>query len=288
MLKKPLKNGVHSLEINDRWFDFLYEDRGSPVTLITFSAALTSENKTYPVFSSRLISERLGANFLGFADPAQGGAESLPTYWHLNTQRVQTENFIPAIIKHTATNSIGKNLLFFGSSAGGFAALKYSAMFDGSAVLVMNPRINLTHDPYRIPAYSKVVHPNTGWGELSKTIPLDLAKQYEQAQGNFVVYLQNLQDENYVRHHYLHFKKAVQERSDIHFVTKNWGQGHVVPPRHEFIERLHSLIASAPNWDADRSSKGIQTKASPPPQPKGKFKGLWKELALGEELKKLI
>lgn len=286
MLSKPLKNGVHSLQINDRWFDFLYEDRGSPVTLITFSAALHSSNKTYPVFSSRLISENLGANFLGFADPAQGGNESLSTYWHLSTERVATQSLVPQVIKHATAHS-GKNLLFFGSSAGGFAALNYSAMFPKSAVLVMNPRVNLSHSPYRIPDYSKVAHPNTSWAKLSTQLPLNLAKQYEQPQGNFVVYLQNLQDENYVRHHYSHFVKAVNGRADVRFVTKNWGAGHVVPPQHEFVGRLKALIASAPNWNAKPIPKVAPTKDAATP-PAGKFKMLWKELGIGEELRKII
>lgn len=239
-----LQTGLHSVMTNNRWFDFYYEARGADVTLVTFNAALPARVTTYPRFSARPVAAELGVNYLGFADPAQGSAESLPTFWHLSTKRVDTLTLVPAVIQRLLEQHPDQRLVFFGSSAGGFAALNYSAMLPCSTALVMNPRVNVMHNPKRFPKYAPVAHPGADRTRLARSLPYDMAALYEQPHGNQVVYLQNLQDSNYYRHHYLHFKKAVECRDDVRFVTGNWGEGHVVPPREVWVTELRDLTQS--------------------------------------------
>lgn len=245
---RTIRPGLTSTLMNDRWFDFLYEDRGSDVTMVTFTAALSPKADTYPRFSSRPIAEELGINFLGFADAAHGNKESLPTFWHLSTQRVDSYRIIPLLISELREQRPEQNFLFFGSSAGGFAALNYSALFPDSVVVVMNPRVNLLNAPKRFKEYAPVAHPDTDRTTVARSLPYNTAKTYEQPRGNQVVYLQNLQDKIYYQHHYLHFKKAVSGRNDVRFVTGNWGDGHVVPPRGLYMNILQSIGDSAPEW----------------------------------------
>ena len=247
-LEKPVENGLNSIIVKKRWLDFRYEDRGSKVTLVTFSAALSPNFKTYPVFSAAPTAERLGVNYLGFADPAYGGEESLPTFWHLGTKRVDSQSLIPQIIRKVLTEGSGSDLLFFGSSAGGFAALNYSSKFPGSAVVAVNPRINLLNDPKRMPEYTSVAFPGEDRSAVARSLPYNLAKVYEKPHENHVVYVQNLQDDLYVSNHYSHFEKATRGRTDVTFVTGDWGVGHVVPPRHVYEDPLQRLVDAAPAW----------------------------------------
>lgn len=246
-----IKNGLHSIMTNNRWFDFFYEDRGAAVTLVTFNAALPATVTTYPMFSARPVAAELGVNFLGFADPAQGSAESLPTFWHLSTKRVDTLTLVPTVIQQLLEQQPDQRLVFFGSSAGGFGALYYSSLFAGSTSLVMNPRINVMHEPKRFPKYAAVAHPGSDRTRVARSLPYDMAALYEQPHGNQVAYLQNLQDPNYYRHHYSHFKKATEGREDVRFVTGNWGKGHVVPPRDVWAGELRTLVETAPHWGAN-------------------------------------
>ena len=39
-LSRPIANGVSSIKGDNRWFDLLYEDRKSEVTLVVFHAAV--------------------------------------------------------------------------------------------------------------------------------------------------------------------------------------------------------------------------------------------------------
>lgn len=254
-LKSPLTNGLNTISFGGRLFDFFYEDRGAPVTLVTFTAAVSPSFVKYPLFSSRPVAERLNVNFVSFADPASGGDTALTTFWHLGTAEVPANEVIPKIISKVMGESVGEHLLFFGSSAGGFAALNYSARFPGSAVMVMNPRVSLLNEPKHTSRYVPVVFPGRNITEKLRELPYDMSKLYSVAQGNSVFYLQNLQDSTYKRHHYAHFEKAVSGREDVTFITGNWGDGHVVPPRDVFESALYNLVSSAPGWGAHQGSE---------------------------------
>ncbi|MGP5411982.1 hypothetical protein ACTXMY_18045 [Glutamicibacter ardleyensis] len=195
------------------------------------------------------MAKKFGANYLGFADPACGGVESLPTYWFQDTKRVKTTQFVEAVISYVVKNGQGKHLIFFGASAGGFAALKYSSLFARSLALVMNPRINLLARPDNFQDYSSHAYP--GWSEstVKKLVMTDVSKIYSSPTENTVIYLQNLQDKNYHGYHYIPFLKKALSENKIYYKTGKWGKGHVVPPREVYEELLEMLITKAPNWN---------------------------------------
>jgi hypothetical protein len=247
---QPLNDGLTSILSNNRWFDVLYMDRGADVTFVAFHSALTNETTNYPVFSSHKMSAGLDVNYLGFADPLCGSAESLATGWHLGSKRVNSQLFIPAIIRHAIASRSGKHLLFFGSSAGGFAALNYSARFPGSAALVVNPRVDLFGRPDgTFPRYATAAYQGVAPERVAKTVPTSMAELYSRPRGNTVAYLQNLEDSLYLDHHFRPFETATSGRSDVFVKTRNWGQGHVVPPRAEYLLPLQALVMNAPDWD---------------------------------------
>lgn len=247
-MSTPISEGLNTIRFGGRVFDFFYEDRGAPVTLVTFTAAVSPSFTKYPLFSSRPIARRLNTNYLAFSDPASGGDESLTTFWHLGTHEVPSGKVVPDIIRKVLAERVGEHLIFFGSSAGGFAALNYSAQFPGSAALVMNPRVSLLNAPKHASKFVPVAFPGVPRGDALKALPYNQATVYSEPQGNFVVYLQNMQDDNYRRHHYAHFVKAVGGRDDVHFVTENWGVGHIVPPLKTYEALLSDLAGVAPNW----------------------------------------
>lgn len=243
-----LADGLTTIKSNGRYFDFFYEDRGAPVTLVTFHSATGPTTTEYPIFSGARFAKNLGVNFLAFADAACGGMEKMLTFWHQSTKRVPSASFIPKIVELARIAGGGRHLVFFGSSAGGFAALQYSSLFPDSAALVINPRIELMGRPFRFDAYSKVAYP--GWTPemVAKKIPTSMARRYSVERPNTVAYLQNRQDPLYYENHYLPFKKATEGHSNVHFQVRNWGKGHVVPPASAYMEPLEALVANAPNW----------------------------------------
>lgn len=241
-LSKPIKQGLSSIMETNRWFDLFYQDRGSKVTFVVFPAAVPASFDTYPFFTSRMMAENLGANYLCFADPATGGNEGLSTFWYLNTRRVRTQVLVPAVISHAVNSGSGEKLLFFGSSAGGFGALLYSSMFERSSCLVMNPRIDLLAKPLWFDKYASTVYPGWDTVKLREKLPTNVARFYDSPPGNRVIYLQNTQDSNYFLNHYPQFYAATSGQVNVEFVLGEWGNGHVVPPRTEYIPRLRKEI----------------------------------------------
>ncbi|WP_146112550.1 alpha/beta hydrolase [Arthrobacter sp. MYb213] len=250
LLASPIRPGLNSVKSNNRFFDFFFEDRGSNVTLVAFHAALGTKTEHYPIFSGHNFAKELGVNLLSFADPACGGAESMLTFWHQSTKRVDSSAFIVDIVKNIVNSSSGRNLIFFGSSAGGFAALRYSALFAGSVCVVMNPRIELESKPYRFDSYSRRAFP--GWlpEQVAKRFPTSMSNYYSIPRKNKVFYLQNSNDELYFNFHFMPFKVATKSRDNIQFKIENWGKGHVVPPKNEYMDLLKQLVSSAPNWSS--------------------------------------
>lgn len=249
-LRAGLAEGLTIIKSNGRYFDYYFENRNSPVTLVTFHAATGPNTVEYPIFTGSRFADKLGVNLLAFADSACGGAEKLLTFWHQSTKRVPSGKFIPSIIALTQRTGYQKHLIFFGSSAGGYAALHYSTFFPKSVALVMNPRIELLGKPHRFEDYSRKAYP--GWNPqmVAARIPTSMSKWYKEGKENTVAYMQNSGDRLYYENHFTHFEAATRGQENIHFKIKNWGKGHIAPPANEYMEPLEALVNHAPFWNA--------------------------------------
>ncbi|WP_418909108.1 hypothetical protein [Glutamicibacter endophyticus] len=245
LYESTLNEGLSSTLCSGTWFDFRFIDRGADTTLISFSAAIPPMFETYPIFSAAPIAENLGLNYLGFSDPAYGGDVNLPTFWHLGVENVESRVLVPSTIDKLLMHKGPHNLCFFGSSAGGFAALRYAMLYPEAQTVVMNPRINLLNMPKRFPEYSARAFPSVDRMDLLAQIPYNLAKAYHELEHGRVRYIQNLEDRNYRLGHFDHFKKAVCGDDKVEFITGNWGQGHVVPPEEVYMNALRESVKEA-------------------------------------------
>lgn len=243
-----MRPGLSVIKSNGRYFDYFYEDRGSPVTFVTFHAATGPSTVEYPIFSGRRIADKLGINLLAFADVACGGAEKLLTFWHQSTKRVPSSKFITRIINKAQQEQDGRHLIFFGSSAGGFAALNYSARFRDSVALVLNPRIELGAKPYRFKEYAQIAFPGWSLESVASRIPMSMSKLYSEGQANTVAFIQNSEDLVYFNNHFTPFHDATKLDQKVLVKLGNWGKGHVIPPEKVYMEPLELLVTNAPNW----------------------------------------
>lgn len=231
LVATPLADGISSLRINSRWVDVFYEDRGAEVTIVAFHAAVSKYNKSFPVFSGYEITKYLKINYLGISDPLSGNEEALQVAWHLGSQRVDSATIIPAIVNHSIASRSGNRLVFFGSSAGGFAALSYSSQFPRSTAFVLNPRIDLLSPPLRFGEYAKVAYPGMPHSLVEKQHKVNMSHVYSERQENFVFYLQNKNDSLYFTSHFTQFRNKLNVHNNVLFRLGSWGHGHVVPPR---------------------------------------------------------
>ncbi|WP_426734687.1 hypothetical protein [Glutamicibacter sp. 2E12] len=238
-------SGLHSIRLGKHWFDFLYENNNAGVTLVTFSAAVPLE-RPYPVFSGWSFPKYLPVNLLAFADPAIASSPAIKTSWHLGNNDIHGPNLARSIIDIFSPEN--ETTLFFGASAGGYAALLHSYERPHSAAFVMNPRIDLKASP---DIFIEAAIDDTSIPLNAKVLargPEDLKSLYAHEPMNHVFHLQNLGDAWYLKEQYGPFRNLMSENPNYHRIVKHWGRGHVAPPRKDYISLLSSLIESTPYW----------------------------------------
>lgn len=244
-LTRRLESGLHSIDFQGEWFDFLYEDNDAEVTLVTFNAAVNLEH-SFPVFSGWSFPKKFKVNLLAFSDPAIAMNPPVKTLWHLGTPGIVGPKVVRRIIDHLCTENSA--LLFFGASAGGFAALSHSAERPGSAVFVLNPRTDLNAPPEVI-SEGEIRHYGIGFlTKLFERVEDDLRVLYSHPRGNQIFHLQNLGDAWYLKCQYGPFRDVLSDRPEYHRLTGNWGPGHVAPPTSDYVHIMAELVGSAPNW----------------------------------------
>lgn len=249
-VKGIVKNGLHSLKINNRWFDLGYESRGSDTLLVCFHAAVGKNLKSSPLLSGRAVAAEIGSDWISFADPSVSHPDELETGWHLSTKRVPAQEIVRSTVNELKDSGRYKNVIFFGSSAGGFAALNQSYNFPGSIAFVMNPVVDIHNEAKRFwndfcsEAY-------VGWSHeaVENKLNTSMSKLYSGSIGNRVLYLQNLQDEYYLNNHFKKFVETVGDKSRVLTYHGNWGQGHLVPPRWLYINALKTIMEASGQWN---------------------------------------
>lgn len=237
LLSSPLHSGLHTVHQNNRYFDFIFEKRGSKTLFVSFSAAAGPEKTTYPIFSGKKLGESPLVDWLAIADAAQASPEGVKTSWHLGTKRLPTTEIIVALIKRLKMKFGYDNIVLFGSSAGGFAALNIGRQIPDSTTVVMNPRTELTTQPTTFNEF--VAFAQGGKDELSD-VEKSMSLAYSYPNGNRIVYIQNKEDEYYYRCHFTPFIEANVNK--IVQITGDWGPGHVIPPDWIYTSLLNVLF----------------------------------------------
>lgn len=232
--------GLSSYWTGQGWFDWAFEEASSDCVLVTFSAAMPATGQTYPMFSGLSIARSLGVEWLGFSDPFYGISSDFGTSWHLGTEKINGTLLIRTVLNKLLGEK--KKLIFFGASAGGYAALYYSYLYPSSSVMVLNPRISLTRPPIRFSRYSSVAHPGADPESLVAKLDHDICSLYSIPVGNRVIYIQNTQDPEYFNNHYVPFREAVGDGAGVEYVLGDFGEGHVVPSVDIYLPRLRQLL----------------------------------------------
>lgn len=242
-----VRNGIHRISSGGMHLDLMYEDNGAPVTFVYFHAALGLK-QVYPFFGGRSMLNGLHANYLGIADPVAGLINAPTAGWHLGTRDMPLQSALVDVIAHVLNTGSGTSLVFFGASAGGFAALFYGSKFESSVSLVVNPRTALLNAPHTFDEYHSIAYPDLLAEEIADFIPFDTASLYSSGSGNKVAYIQNLQDKRFLNNQLIPFLEQCPKNDHIFLKLGEYGVGHVVPPRQVLRGALKDLLDRAPQW----------------------------------------
>ncbi len=173
---------------------------------IFFSGFVNRKQLALPVFRRWEWHAEVPAHALYLSDPTLETCEDLGLGWYIGTAERDCMEYIAVLIRGAA-QSLGvapRDIVFYGSSGGGFAALRALHWFPKASAIAVNPQTRLT--AFR--AHSLTNYLNRFFGGISKeafaqTYPLRNAvvEALAECRDSSVIYVQNRLDEHHVTSH---------------------------------------------------------------------------------------
>lgn len=241
LIEAEPQRGISTIALGKAYFDVNYTPRNSDVLVVHLGAALSAKVETVPSFGGVHLLADVEVDLLSIADPNTSLRQWHATGWYAGTRNFPTQHWAPKVASHYAQ---GRPIVYFGSSAGGYAALTLSALTPNASGVAVNPRTELFTMPSKFPEYSKVSFPGYSEQRIRSSIHTNAADLYQHP-GTPLWYIQNTQDSVYWNDHYLPFRKATSSNSDISYVLGEWGNGHVIPPRQVLIDTLKTAVRAS-------------------------------------------
>lgn len=244
-----------SIRYGAAFLDLLVENRGADTTIILFHAAIDPQKTTLPVFVGRHLVEGIEANVVYVSDPSLDHGASIG--WFAGDESRPFQDDLTSCLTHIFTSfhpdvpreDLGKKAIFFGASAGGFAALYFSRRFPRSLAVVSNPQTHIGRylEP-QVKAFRKKCWSSRKLSETTMTF--DLVTGYGKGFENFVAYLQNEDDELHYTQHYLPWSQAVAEHpQQWRLLLGDWGEGHAPAPQPLLMGILGYAASLNGDWE---------------------------------------
>ncbi|WP_336645766.1 hypothetical protein [Microbacterium sp. USHLN186] len=230
----------------------------SDTLVVTLHGLLDREKFQIPRFERARSTEPFGTSCLYWADPSLWLDPKLKLAWFTGVAAIDVLSLLAERSTAVATQLGAKQVIFTGSSGGGFAALQVSALVPGSTALVFNPQTEI----YRYHTamqrrYLANCRPDVLNGTPADrftfdhdwSAPLDdrysALRRYERPTGNTVIYYSNSldwHDEN----HRQPFEQIVVTDDSRRYILHTYEQkgGHQPPSPGRFTDALRDALAT--------------------------------------------
>lgn len=232
--------------------DILYTPAGSSTTVVSFHAALTKAETALPMFAGGKVTQDGQVNRIFISDPGLYAGSEHKIAWFAGTRELDLQKQLPKIIDKLLIAAGGTRTLFWGPSAGGFAALYYSKLFPESLAVAINPQTIIANFGLANQrAYTKAAFGVESIEEhelvLAESINSNLLDWYAGDMPNHVLYVQNESD-THVQNHMEPFLSSLDDQSRVRIHMGNWGQGHVAPLPEEIRQIIASFTLQEGGW----------------------------------------
>jgi len=232
----------HSILLNTFKVNMLsYIKDNTDKLVVFFNGAVDVEKTPFPVFQRWSWLERLPFSSIIIEDPTIEKMKDLidsKTYigWYQGDKREfileKIVEYIENLIKKL--NIKKENVIFYGSSAGGFASLISASILKGSKACVVNPQVNILHYHKKY-VNDLLKYLNLSKDELEKMKYRFDAIKYFEYKNHFpeVFYKQNKLDKKHYIEDFLPFKKEYVEKglkNKLYEVIINDERGHSAIP----------------------------------------------------------
>lgn len=258
-------DGLITISSGAQPIDVLSIDSGSDTTIVCFHGAAEREIRL-PWHLGQGVTGSTGMNRIFLSDPTLYKSKDLGLSWYAGSKETPyLQEILANIVEKIAASTGVKNLIFFGSSGGGFASLEMSHRFPGSLALTMNPQTSLAkYFPTAVSRYLEY-----GWDgefesldDLPEAVNHDLTKLYAGGFPNHVAMIQNARDWFHIGNHQIPFLNVSGLSPDVYMLMDRWGpdtgDGHTPAPK-EILAPILGVLASCHGaWSDVLPSVGFQ------------------------------
>lgn len=190
-------------------FPALYYNSGHKQLFVMLTAAIDRARFTLPAFNRWTWAEKFPGHVLCVADPTLELDGSMRLGWYLGTEKHDAADELSALI-HSFAKALGiqnDKIVFWGSSAGGFAALSLASRLEGSTAVAINSQTDAL--AYSMKKVVELVKDKCFGGQAEASIRsefgsrVDMRDAWSRVDQSRVILVQN----KYDTHHYdCHFK----------------------------------------------------------------------------------
>lgn len=124
-------------------FECLFKRKNDSETLYVFLNGARPAGDSKPLFARWSYYKYLNGSILNIDDPMCKINKELKIGWYYGNNDESYCDYIVDIVQEFAQQNCMNNIIFFGSSGGGYAALYCACKLKGSTVVAINPQIKL-------------------------------------------------------------------------------------------------------------------------------------------------
>lgn len=182
---------------------------------VFFSGDAKRDKNDPPVFQRWSWSSHFPGSCLFVSDPSLYLAPDIGLAWYSGTK-----DFDPLVVVAERVARLAKQLgiatrdiFAYGSSGGGFAALRFAALVEGIAVITINPQILITQfrPLHHVKRFAKVCFDLDDPIKAAKLYPdrFSILEHVEALKQRRIIYVQNISDPHHVEEHFRPFCAAM-------------------------------------------------------------------------------
>lgn len=135
------ENGRLTIRYKNTGYECFYYRKDTSDRLYVFFSGARKTGGVLPILKRWTYYSYIDGTLLNIADPMFRDFDDLKLGWYYGNDEVSYVNRIAELVRIVADKLGKKEIIFFGSSGGGFAALLAACNYAGSTAVVINPQI---------------------------------------------------------------------------------------------------------------------------------------------------
>ncbi|MGJ3189210.1 hypothetical protein [Paenarthrobacter sp. FR1] len=241
----------------------------SDTTLVCLHGAAENDVRL-PWFLGQGVTAGLPVNRIFISDPSLRKSTDFNIGWYAGSkEQPDLQETLTDVIRRIVRATGGYNVMFFGSSAGGYASLALSRFFPTSLALAVNPQTSISRFyPGAVGRYMTHAWDMEGkdMTELPARVAHDLVPAYSAGFDHTVALVQNAKDWFHIQNHQLPFVDAVGGSGNLFMLMDRWGpdtgDGHTPPPKELVRAWFEKLVTCRGHWQAGLADCGFQAETT--------------------------